>query len=340
MRQGAGKKEKAEQSTASLEERLARLQNAMQKQAELHNEQLNAVSQEASSTKQALDNTKQYLAKKEELEEAQRKADYERANSTDTSDEEEAKLKDQQEQEEDKKLTDDKDEDDEDKDTSSEEGETTESTGTGILNLSDFDTWMQSVSNSRYETPQPDVSASTKAIRQPRKLNIGELIALGNNTVRITNTFGIRTGENSVPGREGKHSKGVDYVASSADGRIKNVPVALAPGKIVNIGLQGDGRKIHPSQGAAYGYYMDVKVDTDSGPKMFRYSHLSPSIMENKNSLIGAEVRKGEALFPMPASGYTSTGSVTGDHVKVQVSSLNGDELVKDFEQNDPSEYI
>lgn len=111
--------------------------------------------------------------------------------------------------------------------------------------------------------PTPEVEVS-KVTGTPKKLNLGEIIRVGgSNHIKITNLFGIRTGQNSVPGREGKHSKGVDYVGFSEDGT-SNVPIVVADGTIIDIGLDGDGKAISPTRGAALGYYTDVKVETAS----------------------------------------------------------------------------
>jgi hypothetical protein len=44
-------------------------------------------------------------------------------------------------------------------------------------------------------------------------------VNVGNNIYKVTNTFGIRSGANAVPGREGHHSKGMDMVGYSRDGK-------------------------------------------------------------------------------------------------------------------------
>jgi hypothetical protein len=321
-------------TTAALENKISKLYAAMQKQAELSDQKIEEARQDSDTTKRELASTREYLAKKEAYDEAKAK---QASAPTQTDDDNEDLAKAQAEKEEDAKLTDYKDEDlDGVDDNKAAQFDTS------------FDDFMSGVATSApINTPvaapapaEPAKAEAVTAVKTPKKLDIGQVVKLGSdNNIKITNLFGIRSGANAVPGREGKHSKGVDYVGYSADGT-SNVPVVVANGTIVNIGLDGDGTTIKPTQGAALGYYADVKVDTEDGAKIFRYGHLGPSIYSNKDKLLNTVVQKGAALYPKPAEGYVSTGSVTGPHVKLQVSSLDGDKLVRDFEKNDPSDYL
>ena len=326
-RRNPGQSERASgSSTAALENKVAKLYEAMQKQSELSQQKLAEVQQEAEQTKRTLANTRDYLSKKEELEEANAK----RSQTPREYDDQEELAKSTKEKEEDDKLVGDKEPED-----------STEPAKTAPPPMS-FDDFLAGSAQPTVEppaAPTPEVEVS-KVTGTPKKLNLGEIIRVGgSNHIKITNLFGIRTGQNSVPGREGKHSKGVDYVGFSEDGT-SNVPIVVADGTIIAIGLDGDGKAISPTRGAALGYYADVKVETASGPKVFRYGHLGPSLMKNKESLLNKPVVKGEALYPKPPEGYVSTGSITGPHVKLQVSSLNGSTMAKDFENNDPSDYL
>ena len=326
-RRNPGQSERASgSSTAALENKVAKLYEAMQKQSELSQQKLAEVQQEAEQTKRTLANTRDYLSKKEELEEANAK----RSQTPREYDDQEELAKSTKEKEEDDKLVGDKEPED-----------STEPAKTAPPPMS-FDDFLAGSAQPTVEppaAPTPEVEVS-KVTGTPKKLNLGEIIRVGgSNHIKITNLFGIRTGQNSVPGREGKHSKGVDYVGFSEDGT-SNVPVVVADGTIIDIGLDGDGKAISPTRGAALGYYADVKVETASGPKVFRYGHLGPSLMKNKEALLNKPVVKGEALYPKPPEGYVSTGSITGPHVKLQVSSLNGSTMAKDFENNDPSDYL
>ena len=326
-RRNPGQSERASgSSTAALENKVAKLYEAMQKQSELSQQKLAEVQQEAEQTKRTLANTRDYLSKKEELEEANAK----RSQTPREYDDQEELAKSTKEKEEDDKLVGDKEPED-----------STEPAKTAPPPMS-FDDFLAGSAQPTVEppaAPTPEVEVS-KVTGTPKKLNLGEIIRVGgSNHIKITNLFGIRTGQNSVPGREGKHSKGGDYVGFSEDGT-SNVPVVVADGTIIDIGLDGDGKAISPTRGAALGYYADVKVETASGPKVFRYGHLGPSLMKNKEALLNKPVVKGEALYPKPPEGYVSTGSITGPHVKLQVSSLNGSTMAKDFENNDPSDYL
>lgn len=328
-RRNPGQSERASgSSTAALENKVAKLYEAMQKQSELSQQKLAEVQQEAEQTKRTLANTRDYLSKKEELEEAN--ASAKRSQTSREDDDQEDLAKSIKEKEEDDKLVGDKEPED-----STELAKT-------VLPPMSFDDFLAGSAQPAAETPAtptPEEEVS-KVTGTPKKLNLGEIIRVGGaNNIKITNLFGIRTGQNSVPGREGKHSKGVDYVGFSEDGT-SNVPVVVADGTIINIGLDGDGKAISPTRGAALGYYADVKVETASGPKVFRYGHLGPSLMKNKEALLNKPVVKGEALYPKPPEGYVSTGSITGPHVKLQVSSLNGSTVAGDFENNDPSDYL
>lgn len=328
-RRNPGQSERASgSSTAALENKVAKLYEAMQKQSELSQQKLAEVQQEAEQTKRTLANTRDYLSKKEELEEAS--ANAKRSQTPREYDDQEELAKSIKEKEEDDKLVGDKEPED-----------STEPAKTAPPPMS-FDDFLAGSAQPAVEppaAPTPEVEVS-KVTGTPKKLNLGEIIRVGgSNHIKITNLFGIRTGQNSVPGREGKHSKGVDYVGFSEDGT-SNVPIVVADGTIIDIGLDGDGKAISPTRGAALGYYADVKVETASGPKVFRYGHLGPSLMKNKEALLNKTVVKGEALYPKPPEGYVSTGSITGPHVKLQVSSLNGSTMAKDFENNDPSDYL
>jgi hypothetical protein len=67
----------------------------------------------------------------------------------------------------------------------------------------------------------------TAAERMVKGCQHWNAVNVGNNIYKVTNTFGIRSGANAVPGREGHHSKGMDMVGYSRDGKASNLPIVL-----------------------------------------------------------------------------------------------------------------
>jgi murein DD-endopeptidase MepM/ murein hydrolase activator NlpD len=144
-----------------------------------------------------------------------------------------------------------------------------------------------------------DNTADPKPATEVTPVKKGDEFTMGDNTVTITDPYGIRT----FKGREGKHSTGIDYKTSSG-----NV-VALTDGVIKEVKLQGDGSVMTPSQGSAAGYYIIVE---QSDGTMAQYMHLDPMTPEEMKSLVGKPISKGEEVW-----GYsTGSGSMTGPHVK------------------------
>jgi len=179
-----------------------------------------------------------------------------------------------------------------------------------------------------------------------KKLSIGQHVNVGKYSYKITNTFGIRSGANTVPGREGEHSRGIDLVGFDDMGNRTNMPISLTHGKIIEVGMQGDGSQMLPSEGRSGGAYMRILMPDG---KVGTYAHLDKSIMNIKDKLVGTSVKRGQALFDMPEgqSYYDWTGSGTGarqgntGHIKFMVSSVNSDgTLSKDYEKNNPELYV
>jgi hypothetical protein len=179
--------------------------------------------------------------------------------------------------------------------------------------------------------PAATTSIVKKALKQ------GEGFKVGNNIYQITNLFGPRTGANAVPGREGQHSNGIDIVGYSPDKKVKNLPVALTDGVIQSITLQGNGKVISPTQGAAGGYIMNVKMPDG---KIMKYMHLGKDVFLNKANLLGKTIKRGDILYEGDYS--KGSGSQTGPHIKVSVTSVDGTgKELKDYSNpaNDPTIY-
>ena len=164
---------------------------------------------------------------------------------------------------------------------------------------------------------------------------IGDIQPIGDSGYRITNLYAPRSGSNSVSGRDkGVHANGIDVVNS--DGT--NFPIAIADGKIVNIGLHGSGKKIDPSIGSELGYYVDI-VSAKDPTKIIRYGHLDAGVFENKEALLGTVLSRGDTIF----SGGSVTGSATGPHVKIYLSDVTADGKFKGNyldQGNDPSVIV
>lgn len=181
----------------------------------------------------------------------------------------------------------------------------------------------------------PEIAKVESVIK--KIVNIGDSVGVGDHVYKVTNLFGIREGDNSVPGRQGKHSNGMDMVGYSKDGKVSNLPIALTDGKIVGVNMQGDGSVIKPTQGQSAGVYIDLLMPDG---KVMKYMHLGKDAMKNKASLLGKEVKRGDILYEGDYS--SGSGSQTGPHIKVSITSLDekGAQL-RDYSNplNDPKTY-
>lgn len=181
------------------------------------------------------------------------------------------------------------------------------------------------------------VTIGEKAVKAA--LKIGQEVSLGDNYYRVTNLFGPRVGENAVAGRGPGHSRGVDVVGhSGADKAKTNAPISVTDGVIESISLEGSGKDIKTTEGTAGGYVMNVRMPNG---KMIRYMHLSPDIANVRKELIGKPVKRGDVLFQGDHSKYSGSG--TGSHVKISVSSVGEDgSMLRDHDnpENDPTPYI
>lgn len=171
-----------------------------------------------------------------------------------------------------------------------------------------------------------------------KAVKIGDKVTVGNNFYKVTNTFGPRTGANAVPGRaDGEHSRGMDLVGFSADGKQSNLPIALTDGVIKSVTLQGNGKVVDPRHDKKGGYIMEVQMPDG---KVMKYMHLSPDVFKNKANLVGKTVKRGDLLYEGDYS--KGSGSQTGNHVKVSITSVGADGKQKgdyDAPENDPTSY-
>lgn len=170
-----------------------------------------------------------------------------------------------------------------------------------------------------------------------KAVSIGDAIKVGQHIYNVTNTFGIRSGKNSVAGREGQHSKGMDLVGYSSDGKVSNLPIALTDGEIVGINLHGNGSVIRPENGKAGGYIMDVKM---ADGKIMKYMHLGKDVWDNKAKLLNKKIKRGDILYDGDYS--KGSGSQTGPHIKVSITSVDSsNNQLRDYDapENDPKTY-
>jgi hypothetical protein len=195
-------------------------------------------------------------------------------------------------------------------------------------------------------TVEPEAASTTstgipgaidKVVKQLVKIN--DTIDVGNYTYRFTNLFGPRSGANAVKGRSaGEHSRGVDVVGYTKDGKKSNVPIAIADGVILGVSLQGNGKAIKPTEGRAAGYYMDVKMDDG---KVVKYMHLGKDAYKNSVNLVGKRIKRGDLLYEGDYS--VGSGSQSSPHTKISITSVdkNGKQLL-DYTapENDPTKYI
>jgi hypothetical protein len=186
-------------------------------------------------------------------------------------------------------------------------------------------------------TKATNVEAATRVAK--KAINIGDAVNVGDHIYKVTNTFGIRSGANTVPGREGKHSNGMDLVGYSKDGKTSNLPISLTNGTIISINKQGDGSVVSPTAGAFAGIY--AKVRDDATGKIFNYMHLGQDAWNNKATLLNKKIKRGELLYEGDYS--RGSGSQTGPHIKVSISSVDGQgKELRDFDNplNDPKSFL
>jgi major membrane immunogen (membrane-anchored lipoprotein) len=186
------------------------------------------------------------------------------------------------------------------------------------------------------EEAEATTEESTAAKVAKQTVAIGDYFKVGKYKYRVTNTFGIREGANTVAGREGKHSGGMDLVGYDEEGNKANMPISLTDGKIVSIIRDGDGSVMDPTKGAAGGYTMRVLMGDG---KIMTYMHLGEDVWKNKANLMNKTIKRGDLLYEGDYS--IGSGSQTAPHIKVRVSSLENGKIAKDhtLEENDPTNY-
>ena len=174
-----------------------------------------------------------------------------------------------------------------------------------------------------------------KMMTAAANVKIGYKQPIGEYSVRFTNLFAERTGENAVSNRTG-HAAGIDIVVKG--GGVSNVPLVLADGVIINVSRDGNGDAINTAQGSRGGYIIDVRMNNDPS-KVVRYLHLSPDVMDIKDELIGKNVSRGDTFV----EDTTWSGSGTAPHMKIKVTSVNEDgSFVGDYtsEDNNPTKLV
>lgn len=185
------------------------------------------------------------------------------------------------------------------------------------------------------EKPKEETTKVEDAVK--KSLSIDQKVSIGKYSYKVTNLFGIRSGANSVPGREGRHSRGVDLVGFNEAGKSTNLPIAITDGTITAITLHGSGKAIHPTEGTEGGYIMDVTMPDG---KVMKYMHLGKDVFKNKSNLLGKKIKRGDLLYEGDYS--KGSGSQTAPHIKVMVTSVVNGKQAKDYTSpdNDPTNYI
>jgi len=135
----------------------------------------------------------------------------------------------------------------------------------------------------------------------------------GEYQMRFTDPFGIR----NWGARKGKHSKGID-LRLFKDNKPVDYPVALADGKIVKIGMDGDGSRITPKQGASGGVYVYIQLDENPN-KIYKMVHLPKKFYADKEKYMGKSVKRGDILI----KDSLATGSMTAPHVKYAIADYD-----------------
>lgn len=210
----------------------------------------------------------------------------------------------------------------------------------GLLDPDDYSAATSATVAKTEEGTAEKTDTATTAVQKAAKkvVAIGDDIKIGENSYKITNTFGLRSGKNSVPGRsQEEHSRGMDIQGYSADGKTKNLPIALTDGEIVGITRHGDGSVIRPEKGKAGGYIMDIKM---ADGRIMKYMHLGKDVWENKAQLMNKKIKRGDILYQGDYS--VGSGSQTGPHIKVSVTSVDSEgKQLRDYTdpRNDPKTY-
>jgi murein DD-endopeptidase MepM/ murein hydrolase activator NlpD len=179
------------------------------------------------------------------------------------------------------------------------------------------------IDSSKEEVQFDPLSNNTN--RTPRKtsdkntLKKDDQIRMGDVTVTVTDPYGIR----SFEGREGKHSTGIDLTTNTGKAHAMNDMI------IEDVKVQGDGRKMKPTEGASAGYYI---IARNSDGTRSQYMHLNPMTKDEMQSLKGKKLKRGDEIW-----GYNiGSGSMSGPHVKYRVYIGNsGTES-----HIDPSSYL
>jgi hypothetical protein len=95
---------------------------------------------------------------------------------------------------------------------------------------------------------------------------------------------------NAVPGREGNHSKGMDMVGYSRDGKASNLPIVLTDSTLISIRKQG--HSIITYQGL-----QQVSMhERRRYWKDFNYMHLDPKLWDEKEKHLNKKYKRGDLI--------------------------------------------
>ena len=147
---------------------------------------------------------------------------------------------------------------------------------------------------------------------------------MGDYRLKVSNLFGTRSGANAVGHiNSNEHSGGIDlrvYKGTTP----QDIPLSVAPGKIVKIGKDGydyfKKLKKNSNGGKAErsgGIYVYVQLDEDPN-KIIKYMHLPKNIYNNSSQWLNKHVERGD-VFP----GTGSSGIGSAPHFKISLGTYD-----------------
>lgn len=192
-------------------------------------------------------------------------------------------------------------------------------------------------SNSRIQSPRnsassesfdftPQIWSATKATPFDKSLKIQGRYKVGNHTLRITNLFGLRVGENNVSGRTGKHSNGIDYVDSNGGA------IAIDDGVITRVHVSGSRSATGLSKQSG-GYIVTIQNEKTGLSSM--YMHMDQMTDKEMKDLKGKKVHRGDKFW----TAKVGSGSMSAPHVKV-TQYMNISKFNTERSQYNPSKFI
>ena len=169
-------------------------------------------------------------------------------------------------------------------------------------------------------------SSSSKVPFDDSIIDIEGVYKVGKHNLRITNLFGLRVGKNSVSGRGGKESNGIDYVEANGNA------VAIDDGTIVRVHVSGDRSPTGLSKQSG-GYI--VTIQNEKTGLRSAYMHMDQMTDSQMASLRGKKVKRGDKFW----TAKVGSGSMSAPHVKVSQYMTLGTYWT-DIKKYNPSKFI